>query len=139
MSSSSTMPEPHDLQSKRERLLKVFEFLKAYTELRYPPVKDIGQQLGVIWLKNLPHNYAVELLRNFEEEEPEGDQAEIVLRITRPVLTECPEPPEPIADWLMPGWQEIEGAVTVHPSHTFPDKNARTQIELFDEVSRRPA
>jgi very-short-patch-repair endonuclease len=133
------MPEPHDLQSKRERLLKVFEFLKAYTELRYPPVKDIGQQLGVIWLKNLPHNYAVELLRNFEEEEPEGDQAEIVLRITRPVLTECPEPPEPIADWLMPGWQEIEGAVTVHPSHTFPDKNARTQIELFDEVSRRPA
>ena len=46
MSSSSTTTEPQDLQSQRERLLKVFEFLKAYTELCfYPPVTDIGQQM----------------------------------------------------------------------------------------------
>ena len=133
------MTEPQDLQAKRERLLKVFEFLKAYTELRYPPVTDIGQQMGLFWLKDLPPHHSVELFREFENFEPGEDQADIVLRLTRPILSECPEPPEPIADWLMPGWQEIEGAVAVHPSHTFPDKNGGTQIEFFDEVTRRPA
>ena len=139
MSSSSITTGPHDTETKRERLLKVFEFLKAYTELRYPPVTDIGRQLGVLWLKDLPPHHSVELFGDLGQLESGEDQADIVLRLTRPALTECPEPPATIADWLMPGWQDIDGAVAVHPSHTFPDKNARTQIEFFDEVSRRPA
>jgi very-short-patch-repair endonuclease len=133
------MNEQHDLQSQRERLLKVFEFLKAYTELRYPPVREIGRQLDVFWVKDLPPHHSVELFHEVGTAETEGDQADIVLRIARPVLFECPEPPEPIADWLMPGWQEIEGTVAVHPSHTSPDKNGGTLIEYFDEVTRRPA
>ena len=52
---------------QRERLLKVFEFLKAYTELRYPPVRDIGQQLRVLWLKNLPEHPSVEVFQGDAE------------------------------------------------------------------------
>ncbi|HSY53438.1 MAG TPA: AAA domain-containing protein, partial [Opitutaceae bacterium] len=139
MRSGSTTTEPHDLQPKRERLTKVFEFLKAYTELRYPPVQDIAQQTGVFWLKDLPPHSSVELSHHPEEIESAEDPAEIVLRITRPALTECPDPPVEIIDWLMPGWQEIENVVAVHPSHTVPYKNERGRIELFEEVSRRPA
>jgi hypothetical protein len=42
-----------DRQAMRERLTKLFEFLKAYTDLRYPPVREINSQLRTLWLKEL--------------------------------------------------------------------------------------
>jgi hypothetical protein len=48
---NQTPPHP-----ERDRLRKVFEFLKAYTELRYPPVRDVAQQLRILWLKDLPQH-----------------------------------------------------------------------------------
>ena len=51
-------------QSVRERLTKLFEFLKAYTDLRYPPVRDIAQQPRLLWLHDLPSHPSVELFRD---------------------------------------------------------------------------
>src|SRR5271157_4933597 len=91
-------------QAHRERLRKVFEFLKAYVELRYPPVRDIEQQLKVLYLNDLPEHPCVERFRGGTDLEDESEDADIVLRITRPSLTACPSPPAAIADWLKPGW-----------------------------------
>jgi hypothetical protein len=97
------MNEQSPIQSQRERLLKVFEFLKAYAELRYPPVRDISQQLRVLWLKNLPQHSSVEVFRGDRKTEEESEDADIVIRITRPSLTTCPSPPATIADWVKGG------------------------------------
>lgn len=45
------MSEQTNSQPVRERLKKLFEFLKAYSDLRYPPVRDIAQQPRFIWLQ----------------------------------------------------------------------------------------
>jgi hypothetical protein len=133
------MNEQALIQPQRERLLKVFEFLKAYTELRYPPVRDIGQQMRILWLKNLPQHPSVEIYQGDRGADNESENADIILRITRPDLTDCPPPPAAIADWLKLGWQNIDGSVEVHPSRNFPDKDGKARIERFEETVPRPS
>jgi hypothetical protein len=60
-------------------LLKVFEFLRAYTELRYPPVRDITQQLRVLWLNKLSQHPSVEIFRGDREADTESEDADIIL------------------------------------------------------------
>lgn len=40
--------------------MKLFEFPKAYVELRYPPISNISQQPGVLWIDDLPANPSIE-------------------------------------------------------------------------------
>jgi very-short-patch-repair endonuclease len=133
------MNEQTPIQLQRERLLKVFEFLKAYTDLRYPPVRDIAQQLRVLWLNNLPRHPSVEIFQGDRGVDPESEDADIILRVTRPDLSDCPPPPAAIADWLKPGWQDIDGSVEVYPSRNIPDKGGRAGIERFEEAPPRPS
>jgi hypothetical protein len=132
------MDEQAATQSHRERLRKVFEFLKAYVELRYPPVRDIEQQLKVLWLNDLPQHPSVEIFRGGTESGDESeDDSDIVLRITRPNLTACPSPPAAIVDWLKPGWESIDGSVEFFASRNVPDRSGRANLERFEDVAER--
>ena len=126
-------------QPARERLTKLFEFLKTYTDLRYPPVRDINQQPRSLWLKDLPSHPSIELLRDAGKTEDEVEDSDIVLRLTRPVITRCPPPPPALSDWLKPGWQEISGKVEVQPTRNVIGRDGKTLIERFDADSRRPS
>src|SRR5215469_12548109 len=90
----------------QQHLRKVFEFLKAFTALRFPPVKDIGHQKKVLWLDTLPQHSSVELLNNNASKEDESEDSGVVLRVTRPATTACPPPPECLANWMRPGWND---------------------------------
>jgi hypothetical protein len=130
--------DPAEAQSYRERLIKVFEFLKAYTELRFPTVRDIEQQLKILWLRDLPKHTSVEVHQN----DPDLDVPEngdVILKVTRPSLTACPPPPAAIADWIKPGWENIENRVEFHVSRNIPDRKERARIERFEEVPERSA
>jgi len=133
------MNEQALIQPQRERLLKVFEFLKAYTELRYPPVRDIGQQLRVLWLNRLPQHPSVEIFQGDRGPDTESEDADVILRITRPDLTDCPPPPAAIAVWLKPGWQNIDGSVDVHPSRNVPAMEGGSRVERFEDALPRPS
>ena len=134
---------PASLPSKSEpaeRLLKVFEFLKTYLDLRYPHVRDIGQQMRVLWLDELPSHPVIEILRpNDDPDQASEADDDIVFRITRPGVTHCPTPPAAIADWVKSGWQEIDVSAEVQPSRTMRDKNESTRLERFEDVPQRPA
>lgn len=131
---SPSSPEP------AERLLKIFEFLKTYLDLRYPHVRDIGQQMRVLRLDELPQHAAIEIFRpNGDPEQESEEDSDIILRITRPGLTPGPTPPAAIADWLKPGWQEIDANAEVQPSRTVREKNGSARVERFEEVPQRPA
>lgn len=122
----------------RERLTKLFEYLKAYTDLRYPPVRDIAQQPRSLWLKDLPSHPTVELFRDGGKSDVEVEDSEIVLRLTRPVITNCPLPPTALSEWLKPSWQEFDGTVEVQPTRNVIGKDGKTKIELFGEDLQRP-
>lgn len=132
------MNEQSATQPQRDRLLKVFEFLKAYLDLRFPPVRDIGQQMRTLWLKDLPQHTSVEVFRNAVNADEQSEDSDIILRITRPSLTNCPSPPGPIAEWIKSGWQDIDGKLEFHPSRNVLEKDGRARIERFEEVPQRP-
>ena len=119
------------IQPRRDRLLKVFEFLKAFLDMRYPPVREIGQQMRILWLKDLPQHTSVEVFRKASNADEEPEDSDIILRITRPGMTNCPSPPGAIAEWVKSGWQEINGNAEFHPSRNVPEKNGRARIERF--------
>lgn len=126
-----------NMQPVRERLTKLFEFLKAYTDLRYPPVRDITQQPHSLWLKDLPAHPSVELFRDTGKTEDEDST--IVLRLARPVITRCPSPSQVLSEWLEPGWQDISGKVEVQPTRNVIGRDGKTFIEQFDADLRRPS
>jgi|CXWL01.1.fsa_nt_gi very-short-patch-repair endonuclease/superfamily I DNA/RNA helicase len=122
----------------RERLTKLFEYLKAYTDLRYPPVRDIAQQPRSLWLKDLPSHPSVELFRDTGKSDVEAEDSDIVLRLTRPVITNCPPPPTALSEWVKPSWQELTGTVEVQSTRNVIGKDGKTKIELFGADSQRP-
>lgn len=127
-------PEPS------ERLLKIFEFLKTYLDLRYPHARDISEQMRVLWLNDLAQHSAIEIFRPIGDPQQESEEeSDIVLRITRPSVTHCPTPPATIADWLKSGWQEIDVHAEIQPSRTAREKNEFAKIERFEDVPERPA
>ena len=67
------MSDQPNTQAARDRLTKLFEFLKAYTDLRFPPVRDIDQQPRSVWLKDLPAHPCVELFRDIAKPEEAGE------------------------------------------------------------------
>lgn len=124
---------------ERGRLTRLFDFLKAYVDLRYPPVRDIAQQLRVLWLDERPDHPAVELFRDETEEDQRTDDFAIVLRVARPPTTACPAPPAPLNEWLKDGWQHLDGKVEIHPSRNVPAEKGRARIERFEDEPRRAA
>jgi len=114
----SAAPEPAEpvASMTKKRLTQLFEYLKAYSDLRYPAVRDIGDQPHVLPLHKLPAHPAVERVADNRNPDDESDDADVVLRLTRPAATPCPPPPAALADWLKPGWQEIEGHAEIQPT-----------------------
>jgi restriction endonuclease-like protein/AAA domain-containing protein len=122
----------------RERLIKLFEFLKAYVDLRFPPVRNLAQQPHFFWLNDLPDHGSIELFRDVGKPIEDPENNDVVLRLTRPSITRCPAPPSELAEWLNPGWQELSSKVEVRRSRNIVGKDGKTIIEEFEADYRRP-
>lgn len=128
------MPEMADNPALRQKVSKLFEFLKAYIDLKYPPVRNINDQLGALWLDDLPDHPSVEIHRSVDaNDEESSEESAIVLRLTRPSTTECPRPSPALTEWLRPGWLDINGAAEVHPTRNKIDGRGRTVVEGFGD------
>src|SRR5262249_52857210 len=110
----------------RERLIKLFEFLKAYVDLRFPPVRDIAQQPHFLWLNDLPDHGSIELFRDVGKPLEDTENNDVVLSLTRPSITHCPAPPGELAEWLNPGWQDLSSKVEVRRSRNIVGKDGQT-------------
>ena len=120
----------------RKRLAQLFEYLKAYGDLRYPPVRDIERQDRRLWLDALPTHACVDLHRDPRKTEEENEDPDIILSLTRPTLTSCPPPPEAIREWVKPGWQKCPGICEVLVSRPAKGGPAKS-VERFGDVPRR--
>lgn len=123
----------------KARLKSVFEFLRAYNDLRTPVIIDISQQIAVIWLNSMPKyptihlNEFIDPHKEIKDGESEND---IVLEITRPQMTPCPKPPEILSDWIIPGWTKLENKAEVRKSRNVL-QGKETIIENFDDKTER--
>jgi hypothetical protein len=87
----------------KSRIRQLYQFLKEANQLRFRPVRTIDLQPKIVRLADLPDHPAMQLLRPVRGDHPEA-MPDTLLRVQRPLLTRCPEPPSSIAGWLLPKW-----------------------------------
>jgi very-short-patch-repair endonuclease len=132
-----------DIQlAAKSRLVKTFRFLKELNELRNPVPRDLSSH-EVLRVGEWPVHPCV-LVRWGDPVEEDGDEVgdveiEPLIRIKRAPLTECPEPPRALEDWLMPGWQSVEGEVALLKSRNVHDEKRGTVTADFTEDPARVA
>lgn len=136
--SSSVFPSV----AARTRVLKVFEYLKAFQAVRSPAVRQIAKQRWSMWLGELPDHPCVRLMdvSGHRDAEDAFQTPEVLLTVRRPQLTPCPSPPENLREWLEAGWMEPHKEVMVRASCNRVDAHKQSYIETFeDDLSRSPA
>jgi len=93
----------------RERIARVFRYLKALNEHRNPAKRDLSDQPWTLWFRDLPDHPSIQR-RVSNGHEPEED---FILKVGRPAFTQAPPPPLAIADWLEGDWEDPESEIVV--------------------------
>ena len=62
---------------------------------------------------------------------------DLLLRVKRPLLTRCPQPPEVIESWLLPGWDDPSKSATYAESQNGTDEDGNTITVRFDDSEER--
>jgi hypothetical protein len=132
----------------RDRLIRVFRFLEALSHHRSPVKRLLSNYSWSMRLSDLPDHPAIKINLAFpsgSRSDPEppaptnGESVEaVILRVNRPKRTQPPPPPEPIADWIEPGWEDPNGVVRARQSRNERDAQELTAVNRFDEDPRRP-
>ena len=146
-----SISEPNHLRNGRERIIQVFEFLKALNEHRNPAIRQLREQPWRLWLDDLPEHPAVRLgvhLSSSDADEPatsdhiDGTTSEetFVLRVRRPNLTNAPPPPGELWDWLLSGWEKPE-VIEVRwcDSRNVINEDGETIVTWFEDAPERLA
>ena len=102
------------LRIARDKLTRVFRYLEALNQHRNPAKRQIHEQPWSLWLHGLPSHSTIKRgaakssssKSKAKETQPAENDAvgDFLLKVQRPVLTRSPEPPDDIANWLEPGW-----------------------------------
>lgn len=149
--------ESHEAQGQaHSKLIQVFRYLQALNQLRNPAQREIESQPWVMWFHDLPTHPCIRFgavpgLASYDANSPSAAplqgvsnaDEDFIVKVSRPELTNAPEPPKEITPWLQSGWQHINGKVTVEPTIgmgeqvlTFEDDPRRQQVLEAWQVRR---
>src|SRR6266566_3988024 len=95
----------------RERIARVFRYLKALNEHRNPAKRDLSEQPWTLWFRHLPDHSSIQ--RRVSNGHQADEEADFVLKVGRPTFTQAPQPPLPIVDWLEGDWDDADEEVAV--------------------------
>jgi very-short-patch-repair endonuclease/DNA polymerase III delta prime subunit len=113
-------------ENSKERIIRLFHFLKQYNNIKNPIITDISNQPWKKWLDNLPkHKTVVNNIYCMQEDE----DSEEILRVKRPLLTDCPRLPLELKLWVEEGWENINGEVRVKE-----EIKVRNEASYKDEI-----
>ncbi|HEV2654624.1 MAG TPA: hypothetical protein VGT82_06680, partial [Ktedonobacteraceae bacterium] len=110
----------------RTKLIQIFRYVQAFNRLQNPVPQDIQGQPWTLWFHDLPDHPCIRLNASasapMESSQPSpithnGSEPKqnFILKVSRPKLTEPPDPPQEIETWLLHGWQEVDGTVAIDP------------------------
>lgn len=118
------------------KIRQLYEFLREVNLLRFRPVRSLSDQPKVVRLADIPLHPSMQVFRpvraNLLEEVPD-----VLLRVRRPALTHCPDPPPLIMSWLLPNWDDPAKPASVAESQNNIDSEGRTVTVRFDSDPER--
>lgn len=120
----------------KNRLRQLYQFLREATQLRYRPVRLLSDQRRVLRLSALPVHESLQVYPPVYAG-TEVSLPEVLVRVSRPLLTPCPPPPDAIANWLKSGWDNPATEPQVAESKNILDAEGGTVTVRFDEHQAR--
>lgn len=129
------MEDVNQTKAIRDKLTRLFRFLQEMHQLRNPVTKQVQNHFWHLWFHDLPDHPVIQLGNpaNHDGHEP------FILKVGKPDLTPCPEPPQEIQSWLQNGWQNPEKTVQVFESKTRMDEDGSEVKENFQDDESRMA
>ena len=109
------MSQTIDPTIQQERAVSLFEFIRELNKLKQRIVLNMNEYLMCRPLSGLPEDPEhIEVFhRDRVEEDAESDQSPVLLRLRKPELEPCPQPPANLEPWLLPGWDSFESPLLV--------------------------
>ena len=118
------------------RVRQLYQFLKEANQVQIRPVRRLENQLKVMRLSDLPEHPDVQLVRPVRETETQ-EVPDTLLRVKRPLLTRCPEPPASLVGWIQSGWDNPKNSASSVESLNRTDQHGNTVTERFFAVGAR--
>ncbi len=105
------------VQEAKSKIRQVFRFLAEFQKMRTPPARRLAEYDWHLFFADLPNDPCIEMGQFVagSSAHPEGELKagpRFILRVRRPKETACPPPPEILRDWVVTGWQNIDGEIT---------------------------
>ncbi|CAG9931402.1 AAA domain-containing protein [Candidatus Nitrotoga arctica] len=120
----------------KSKVRQLYHFLKEANQLRFRPVRVLGEQPKVVRLADMPSHPSMQVFRPVRVENT-PEIPDTLLRIKRPTTTRCPAPPQTITSWLLPNWDDPSKAVAYAESLNATDDDDKTITILFDDDEQR--
>lgn len=112
----------------RRKLLQVFNYVKAYNELKNPVIINVKDYKWTMSLSDLPIHQSIKLF----EASNDGDT---ILKVKRPIISECPKPLEKLAPWISENWREIDSNIILLETIKTEDENGNQIIVSIEDNS----
>lgn len=125
-------------QNSKEKIIRLFEFLKQYNNIKNPIITDISNQVWKKWLDNLPqHETIINNILSLQ-----SDDVEEILKVKRPILKECPKLPNELNKWVEKGWENINAQIKIKKeisvrNEVSIDNKDEYKIEKFEDDKER--
>lgn len=120
----------------KSKVRQLYHFLKEANQLRFRPVRNLGEQPKVVRLADMPNHPSMQLFRPVRVENTQ-EIPDTLLRIRRPAITRCPVPPESFASWLLPNWDDPSKAAAYAESQNAIGDEDETITILFEDDKQR--
>jgi very-short-patch-repair endonuclease len=120
----------------KNRIRQLYSFLREANQLRFRPVRLLNEQPKVVRLAEMPQHESMHLYRPVQVQGTQ-EVPDVLIRIKRPATTQCPTPPETIAPWLLPGWDDPAKTPNYAESRNETDEAGETVTVRFDEDEQR--
>ena len=93
---------------QKNKVTKLFQFLKQFNDIKNPTIVDITSQQWIKYLDSIPKHETI--LNNIHNPEVDSD---ILFSIDKPKLRECPSLPIELKEWIGKGWNDLSKEVLV--------------------------
>lgn len=116
----------------KSKVRQLYHFLKEANQLRFRPVRVLGEQPKVVRLAEMPNHPSMQIFRPVRVENTQ-EVPDTLLRVKRPAITRCPVPPATITSWLLPNWDDPSKAAEYVDSQNATNDDGETITILFDD------
>ena len=118
----------------RDRLRRIFSYIRELTRLRTPPVSESSSYPWTLAFSRLPEHPTIQPGK-YPGNPDEWDG--VILRVVRPTETKCPTLPPELKEWVKSGWEQLIPDVSKVTSRNLVDSNGQTRTETFEADPKR--